>query len=78
MKKISKREIRATVNESLLKVVSNLEIVDPSKKTKKLIEKVSRKFSDELKGELKKHFKKMAKVTKSKLNGKPVQKVMSA
>lgn len=78
MKKISKREIRATVNESLLKVVTNLEIPDPSKKTKKLIEKVSRKFSDELKGELKKHFKKMAKVTNVKVNGKPAQKILSA
>lgn len=78
MKKISKREIRATVNESLLKVVSNLEIPEPSKKTKKLIEKVSRKFSMELKGELKKHFKKMAKVTKSKINGKPAKTLLSA
>jgi len=79
MKIVSKREIRATVNESLLNIVSNLEIATPSKKTKKLIQKVSKKFSGELKGELKKHFKKMAKVTKARLNGKaPSKTALSA
>jgi hypothetical protein len=76
MKKLSKKEIRATVNQSLMNVVSSLEISDPSKKTKKLIDKVSKKFSAELKGELKKHFKKMEKATKP-VNGK-VAKVLSA
>jgi hypothetical protein len=64
MEKISKKDIRATVNETLFNVVSNYQIADPSKKTKKLIEKVSKKFSGELKHELKKHFKKMEKATK--------------
>jgi hypothetical protein len=68
--KISKKEIRATVNQSLFGVVSNYHISEPSKKTKKLIDKVSKKFSNELKSELKKQFRKMAKVSKPGLNGK--------
>lgn len=78
MKNLSKKEIRATVNESLNKVVTSLEIPKPSKKTKKLIDKVSRKFSQELKGELKKQFKKMQKVSKPSVNGKASQKILSA
>lgn len=78
MKKISRKEIRATVNQSLLNVVTDLEISDPSKKTKKLINKVSKKFSTELKGELKKHFKKMSKATKSGVNGQATKKVLTA
>lgn len=68
--KISKKEIRATVNESLFGLVSNYHIAAPSKKTKKLIDKVSKKFSSELKSELKKQFRKMEKVSKLELNGK--------
>lgn len=76
MKKLSRKELRATVNQSLMNVVSSLEISDPSQRTKKLINKVSKKFSDELKGELKKHFKKMSKASKP-VNGKAA-KVLSA
>lgn len=76
--KISRKEIRATVNESLLGVISNYHISEPSKKTKKLIDKVSKKFSSELKSELKKQFKKMAKVSKHELNGKASKKALSA
>jgi hypothetical protein len=78
MKKLTKKEIRATVNESLTNVVTSLEIPKPSRKTKKLIAKVSKKFSQELKGELKKQFKKMEKVSKPGINGKASQKSLSA
>lgn len=75
MNKISKKEIRETVKESLDNIVSQYEIAAPSKKTNRMIKKVSRKFSEELKGELKKHFKKMEKATKkAKLNGMALQK----
>jgi hypothetical protein len=75
MKKVSKKEIRNSVKESLDNIVSRYEIADPSKKTNKLIRKVSKKISGELKGELKKHFKKMEKATKkTPLNGSLAQK----
>lgn len=78
MKIISKKEIRETVKESLDNIVSQYEIAEPSKKTNRLIKKVSKKISCELKGELKKHFKKMQKATKKPvMNGKPAQKIIN-
>lgn len=65
MKKISKKEIQQSVNQSLLDVVNSLEINAPSKKTKKIIKKVSRKVSEELKSEIKKQFRTMKKASKS-------------
>jgi hypothetical protein len=79
MKKVSKKEIRHTVKESLDNIVSQYEIAEPSRKTNKLIKRVSKKISGELKGELKKLFRKMEKVTKkSNVNGRATQKVVNS
>ena len=71
MKIVSKKEVKATVDQSLANIISQLEITSPSKKTSKLIEKMSKKLSGELKDELRKQFKKESKASKLKVSSKP-------
>ena len=78
MKKISKKEIELTVSNSLIAVVTDFNITEPSKKTNKLIKKVSRKMSEELKQDLKKQMKQMEKVSRKSVNGKAATKALSA
>jgi hypothetical protein len=64
MKKISKKEIKNTVEGAMTQALSEFEISAPSKKTKKAITKATKKVSDEVKRELKKQKKKALKATK--------------
>ena len=63
-KKISKKEIALTVEQAMGSALEKLEITAPSKKTEKLIGKVSKKFSGRLKKEVKSLDKKIAKAAK--------------
>jgi hypothetical protein len=74
-KKISKKEIRHTVEGAVNQALSALEISAPSKRTKKVIGKISKKLSGEVKRELKKKNKGEAKATPraAEKNGKRVK-----
>ncbi len=74
MNKISKKEIIHTVEEAMGKALEKLKISTPSKKTKKLLGKVSKKFSGQLKAEVKKQNKKVEKESKATKNGLPSKK----
>lgn len=78
MKKISKKEIELTISNSLIAVVTDFNITEPSKKTSKLIRRVSKKVSEELKHDLKKQMKHMEKASRKSVNGKAAAKVLSA
>ncbi len=78
MKKIVKKEITHTVEEAMGKALEKLNISEPSKKTKKLLGKVSKKFSSQLKEEVKKLNKKVSKASKSLKNPKPKAKKTKA
>jgi hypothetical protein len=71
MKTHSKKEIRTSFNEAINNVVLAYNIVEPSKKTLKLIEKVNEKLTERINEELKKTQKKIAKAK----NGKKAAKV---
>lgn len=64
MKKITKKEIVYTVEEAMGSALEKLKIGVPSKKTKKVLGKVSKKFSGQLKEEVKKQDKKVEKAIK--------------
>ncbi len=68
MQKISKKSIRTAIEEAVGSVPKTLGISAPSKKTKKLVAKVSKDLSKRLKKEVKKN--KGTKATKAKSNGK--------
>jgi len=77
-KKISKKDIRQTVEGAVSQALSALEITVPSKRTRKAIEKATRKLSSEVKRELKKKSKAAepkakAPVASDKKNGKRVK-----
>ncbi len=74
MKKISKKEITHTVEEAMGTALEKLKISEPSKKTKKLLGKVSKKFSGQLNIEVKKLNKKAAQESKTIKNGTPSKK----
>lgn len=71
MKNIKKKEIVYTVEKAMGTALEKLEITDPSKKTEKLLEKVSKEFSGQLKKEIKTKNKKVAKAAKKAKKEKP-------
>ena len=75
MKKISRKEIAHTVEEAMGNALEKLKISKPSKKTKKLLGKVSKKFSGRLKVEVKKQDRKAEKAAKTVKNGTSSRKV---
>jgi uncharacterized protein YdaU (DUF1376 family) len=68
MEKISKKQLRASTENTLANLLTQHEISSPSKRTKRVIAKVSKRFSDQLKEEIKKRLKKNVKAYK-KVNG---------
>ncbi|MFM9836825.1 MAG: hypothetical protein ACKVOQ_01100 [Cyclobacteriaceae bacterium] len=68
MQKISKKSIRTAIEDAVGSVPKTFGISAPSKKTKKLVAKVSKELSKRLKKEVKKNNG--AKATKAKSNGK--------
>lgn len=65
MKKISKKEIRTTVEGAVNLAIEQLEASPASKKTQRLVKKASKKISGRLKTELKKISKKAEKTIKA-------------
>ncbi len=66
MKNISGKELRQNAENTINGLISKLEIGEPSKRTRKIVEKVSRRLSKELKHEIKKQLKKNEKATARK------------
>ena len=64
MEKITKIEIAHTVEEAMGRTLEKLRITSPSKKTEKVLGKVSKAFSGQLKKEVKRRDKKVAKAAK--------------
>ncbi len=64
MEKITKIEIAHTVEEAMGRTLEKLRITSPSKKTEKVLSKVSKAFSGQLKKEVKRRDKKVAKAAK--------------
>lgn len=64
MEKITKKEITETVEAAMGTTLNKLNINSPSKKTEKLLHKVSKEFSGQLKKEVKKMDKEAAKAAK--------------
>jgi hypothetical protein len=64
MKKISSKELRQNTENTINGLLTQLEIDAPSKRTRKIVEKVSRRLSKGLKAEIKKRLKKNQKATK--------------
>jgi hypothetical protein len=73
MKKVTQKVILNTTNDSLNDIVNQLEIL-PTKKIKKLIDKLALKFSSVLKNELAKQTKKKLKSEKLATKGKKSKK----
>ena len=71
--KISKKEIRGKITDSVSQAISQLEVKDPSKKVKKIIKRASRKIANKVSRQLKESAPKTKKVKAAKapkLNGK--------
>ena len=68
MKKITRKELRKNTEETLRNLLSQFEIATPSKRTKKVVEKVSRRFSTSLKHEIKKKMKEHQKASRKVKN----------
>jgi hypothetical protein len=66
MKKISKKEIRDKVTVAMTQALTSFEIAEPSKKTRRTIDKVSKKLSTDIKRDLKKKQEKISKASASK------------
>jgi len=64
MEKITKKDITHTVEVAIGSMLEKLNITSPSKKTEKLLHKVSKEFSGQLKKEVKKLDRDAAKSTK--------------
>jgi len=64
MKKIKKIDIAHTVEKAMGSTLEKLKITSPSKKTEKLLSKMSKEFSGQLKKEVKRREKKVAKAAK--------------
>lgn len=75
MKKISKKQIRQTVEEAMNEILEIVEITDPSKRTKKVLAKAFEMLVDQIKDELKKKAKHEAKAEKKAEKGKKSKKV---
>jgi len=50
--KISKKEIRGKISDSVSQAISELEVKDPSKKVKRIIERASRKIANRVSRQL--------------------------
>jgi DNA-binding protein Fis len=71
--KISKKEIRGKISDSVNQAISQLEGKDPSKKVKKIIKRASRKIANKVSRQLRDAAPKAKKITVakgSKVNGK--------
>ena len=71
--KISKKEIRGKISDSVSQAISQLEVKGPSKKVKKIIERASRKIANKVSRQLREAAPKGKKVKEAKtprLNGK--------
>jgi hypothetical protein len=70
--KRTKKELKSVIGNSILEAISNLQLPEPSKKIKKLVDRSSKKlaatFSDLLKRE-EKRKKKAEKLLKAAVNG---------
>lgn len=64
MEKFTKKEITQTVEEAMGSTLEKLKITSLTKKTEKLLHKVSKEFSGQLKKEVKKMDKKASKAAK--------------
>ena len=64
MEKIKRSEIANTFQEALGSSLEKLKISSPSKKTEKVLTKISKEFSGQLMKEIKKQEKKVAKAAK--------------
>lgn len=73
--KFSKKEIRTTVQSAMNEALSTLEVIAPSKKTKKVISKATKQVSDIVKRDLKKQVRLEAKKKEKTLNGRSSKKV---
>lgn len=57
MEKVSKKEVKKIVQAAMNNALAQIEVLKPSRKTKKLLKKVSRKLSSEVRNNLKKKSK---------------------
>jgi hypothetical protein len=58
MKKVSRKDIEQNTQDIFNSLLNDLQVSTPSKRTKKVLEKISKKFSSVLKDEVKKLMKK--------------------
>jgi hypothetical protein len=65
MDKITKKEMRQSLEDAIRQTLLKFELSIPSKKTQKLLESSSRKIAEQIKSELKKKSKKTEKTVKS-------------
>jgi hypothetical protein len=65
MDKITKKEMRQSLEDAIRQTLLKFELSIPSKKTQKLLESSSRKIAEQIKSELKKKSKKNEKTVKS-------------
>jgi hypothetical protein len=64
-KKISKKALKSLLNDSMRVAIGNLELPEPTKKVKKLLDKSSKKLASEFASILKKESRKEKKDQKS-------------
>lgn len=65
MDKLTKKEMRQSIEDAIRQTLLKFELSIPSKKTQKLLENSSRKITEQIKSELKKKSKKTEKPVKS-------------
>ena len=74
--KISKKEIRGKISDSVSQAISLLEVKAPSKKVKKIIKRASKRIANKVSRQIKNSATKKVKVPQApKLNGKKKAKV---
>ena len=79
--KISKKEIRGKISDSVSKAISELQVTDPSKKVKKIIKRASHKIANKVSRQLRDAAPKTKKIKIAKapgLNGKKVKQEATA
>lgn len=75
MKKIQKKELRAAVENAMAQALSTLQIKEPSKKTKKVLDKVSKTVYSEVKRVLDKRSRREDRAAKASVkNGRSSRK----
>ena len=70
MNKLTKKEIRLSIEDAIRQSLQKFEISIPSKKTQKLLENSSRRIAEQIKDELKKKSNKAAKIKPAKISKK--------